>query len=344
VTARTHPPTARRLREARRRGEVPVGRGLVATAATGAGLATAAWGLPSALADVAAQLRGALAAGEGRAAAAASLEALATVLRLGLPSALAAAAGALVAGLLQTRGLVAPDLARPQARRLAPGAGLRRAFSPLSAGRAALSLAAALAALAVTALALRGILPWLASYPRRTPGGAAAGIGAAARAVGLPLLAALATVAGAEAALVRHRHRRALRMTRAEVERDHREEEGDPRLRAERRRRHGALAAGPPSPPVAVVVVNPTHLAVALTHPPGGDLPPRVAWMASGTRAAVLRRRARRSGVPVVEDVPLARSLFRLAEAGEPIPDELHHAVAVVLARVAPLAHAGEWW
>jgi flagellar biosynthetic protein FlhB len=66
--------------------------------------------------------------------------------------------------------------------------------------------------------------------------------------------------------------------------------------------------------------------------------------MASGTRAAVLRRLARRAGVPVVEDVPLARSLFRLAEAGEPIPDELHHAVAVVLARVAPLAHAGEWW
>jgi flagellar biosynthesis protein FlhB len=342
LTGRAHPPTARRLREARRQGQVALGRGLVATAATACGLLAVARTLPGALAEGAGLLRRAIAAGDGGMPAGATLEALASVLRLTLPIAAAAAAGALAAGLLQTRGLLSLRLARPRLRRLSPAAGLRRAFSPLSAGRTVLSLAAALASLAVAIRAVRRLLPSLAGAPRLEAGGAATLLARTVDSVGLPLLAVLAAVAGIEAVLVRRRHLRSLRMTRAEVERDHRQEEGDPRLRAERRRRHGAQAAGVPSPPLAVVVVNPTHLAVALTHPLGGDLPPRVAWMASGARAAVLRRLARRAGVPVVEDVQLARSLFRLAEIGELIPDELHQAVAAVLVRLPPLAGAGE--
>jgi flagellar biosynthesis protein FlhB len=321
---------------------VPVGRGLVATSATACGLAALAWGASWVVPEFLAILRRALGGEVGASPAAAAMEALGTVLRVTLPTAGAAAGGALAAGLLQTGGLFVPDAARPRGRRISPGSGLRRALSGFSVGWALLSLAVALSALGVAWARTRPFLPSIAGAPRLAPWQSGAVVAETIRRVGLPLLVVLAAAAGAEAALVRRRHLGALRMTRAEVERDHREDEGDPRLRAERRRRHGALASGGAPPGLALVVVNPTHLAVALTYPGRGDVPPRVAWMASGTRAAVLRRLARRAGIPVVQDVALARSLFQLGEAGEIIPDELHQAVAAVLARVYPLPEAEE--
>jgi flagellar biosynthesis protein FlhB len=88
-------------------------------------------------------------------------------------------------------------------------------------------------------------------------------------------------------------------------------------------------------------VVNPSHLAVALAHRRDGDDPPVVLAKASGARAATLRREARRMGVPVVHDRSLARALFRLADVGEAIPEELYGATAAVLAYVHGLAPGG---
>ena len=83
-----------------------------------------------------------------------------------------------------------------------------------------------------------------------------------------------------------------------------------------------------------VVVVNPTHLAVALRHDRGGPDAPRVVAKGAGRAAARIRSAARRAGVPVVRDVPLARALHRLTEVGEEIPEELYQAAAVVLAHL----------
>jgi type III secretion protein U len=121
-------------------------------------------------------------------------------------------------------------------------------------------------------------------------------------------------------------------MTRAEVERDLREDEGDPRQRGERRRLHASLAGGPSR--AACLVVNPTHVAVALAHRPGDDDPPVVVAKGSGRLATALRREARRLGIPVVPERELARALFRLTDPGEAIPEELYEAAAAVLAHV----------
>jgi type III secretion protein U len=80
-----------------------------------------------------------------------------------------------------------------------------------------------------------------------------------------------------------------------------------------------------------VVVMNPTHLAVALRHERGGPEAPRVVAKGAGGAAARIRSAARRAGVPIVRDVPLARALHRLVEVGEEIPEELYRAAAVVL-------------
>ncbi len=149
-----------------------------------------------------------------------------------------------------------------------------------------------------------------------------------------PLAAALLLLGALDWALVRRRHRRALRMTRDEVRREHKEDEGDPAHRSERRRRHRALLEAGPVSRATVVVVNPTHVAVALRHERGGEDAPRVVAKGTGLAAARIRSEARRAGVPVVRDVPLARALHRLAEVGDEIPEELYEAAAAVLAHL----------
>jgi flagellar biosynthesis protein FlhB len=137
-------------------------------------------------------------------------------------------------------------------------------------------------------------------------------------------------------------------MTRDEVRRELREDEGDPAHRAERRRLHRAVLEAGAVPRATVVVVNPTRLAVALRHERRGDRPsspaprggdpgagaPRVVAKGSGRAAARIRSAARRAGIPVVRDVPLARALYRLAEVGDEIPEELYDAAAALLAHL----------
>jgi type III secretion protein U len=156
--------------------------------------------------------------------------------------------------------------------------------------------------------------------------------------VALSLAALLSAFGGLDLALARRRHRKGLMMTREEVVRERREDEGDPRLKAERRRLHRALATAVPVHRATCLVVNPTHIAVALHHAKLDENAPVVVAKGVGEAAARLRGEARRAGVPVIHDVALARALFRLAEVGDEIPEELYEAAAAVLVHVHALA------
>jgi flagellar biosynthesis protein FlhB len=95
-------------------------------------------------------------------------------------------------------------------------------------------------------------------------------------------------------------------------------------------------------PEATVVITNPTHLAIALKFEK--DLPaPVVLAKGAGHLAAKIRTIAMENGVPIVEQKPLARSLYKLVEVGDYIPAELYRAVAEVLAyvyRLKGLVHA----
>jgi type III secretion protein U len=341
--ARSERPTPRRLREARRRGEAAVSRdltGLAALAGGGAALVATARASGTALA---AHLRATLTAAPRVEDALAPLPALAraaAVLALAAAPVLVAAAGAAIgAGLLQSGGLFAPRAAAFRAGRLDPARNLANLVSPAQAGRIALALARATAALAAAATAAEVLSPAVAGLPALAPGAQLAAAGALLRQVAARVLPALALFAAIDLALARRAHRRALRMTRDEVVREQREDEGDPRHRAERRRRHRALLEAAPIARATCVVVNPTHLAVALRHDrAAADEAPVVVAKGAGAEAARIRRAARRAGVPVVHDVALARALWRLAHLGEVIPEELYEAAAAVLVHVHGLA------
>ncbi|HLT28608.1 MAG TPA: EscU/YscU/HrcU family type III secretion system export apparatus switch protein [Myxococcaceae bacterium] len=178
------------------------------------------------------------------------------------------------------------------------------------------------------------------------------GAGALATAL-VQSLSALASLAGlllviacVEAIWARHRHAQSLRMSTEEVKREHRQSEGDPQHKAQRRALHRQFVTGGSERGVAkatAVVINPTHLAVALRYAPDEHEAPYVVAKGRAADAKGVREEAQRLGIPIVRDVPLARSLIPL-DVGEAIPEELYRAAAVVLAHAGtstPLSDVG---
>ncbi len=105
-------------------------------------------------------------------------------------------------------------------------------------------------------------------------------------------------------------------------------------LKAARRRRAMEMSRNRMIAEVAVadvVVTNPTHLAIALRYDPT-EAAPRVLAKGANKLAAKIRREAYRNGITVLEDKPLARTLYRRVKVGHFVPTTLFEAVATVLA------------
>jgi type III secretion protein U len=123
------------------------------------------------------------------------------------------------------------------------------------------------------------------------------------------------------------------KMSKDEVKREHKESEGDPQLKGQRKQIAQEMATSPPEkrvPGASVVVTNPTHYAVALRYEPGETPLPVIVAKGMDAEAMRIRAIAERSGVPIVGNPPLARALHKL-QLDEPIPEELFEAAAAVL-------------
>jgi flagellar biosynthesis protein FlhB len=170
-----------------------------------------------------------------------------------------------------------------------------------------------------------------------SPGAAAALVGSAALracviALGVGLLFAIA-----DYALARRRWLRGLRMSADELKRDAKENDGDPQLRARRTGAHREIVRGAiaRTREASFVVVNPTHVAVALRYEPPQVPVPEILVRALDAAALQVRAIAREHGIPIVEDVALARLLHARGRSGRPIPADAYVAVAQVIAELA---------
>lgn len=135
----------------------------------------------------------------------------------------------------------------------------------------------------------------------------------------------------------RHRYFGDLRMTRQEVRDELRQSEGNPEIKARIRRMRRELLRRrmmAEVPKATAVIVNPTHYAVALRYDRHSMAAPRVVAKGRNFLAQKIRERALAHNVPIVENPPLARALYRTVEVGQEIPVELYRAVAEVLAYV----------
>lgn len=150
-------------------------------------------------------------------------------------------------------------------------------------------------------------------------------------------------IAIADYFVARRRVQNQLKMSRKEVMDEMRQSDGDPMLKATRRQRALQMARSrmmQEVPLADVVLLNPTHIAVALRYTPGSGAP-KVVAKGAGAIATKIRALATEHRVPMVEDIPLARSLYRNVEVGQEIPKDLYTAVARILAFVMALKRRG---
>lgn len=247
---------------------------------------------------------------------------------------------ALVTGLFQIRGRLAFGALRPNPGHLNPISGMRRMVGT----EAVVGLIWPLLKLVVVAFAVQGPLrDVLQGVPTAVSGGLGEQIralSAGAMAVARNGTAALVLLGFGDVLYRRWQFQRQARMTRREVRDEMRESEGDPmirsRLRALRQKmaRQRMLHAVPQA---RVVVVNPTHFAVALAYDPKKMAAPRVVAKGADHLAQKIIEIARANRVPVVPNPPLARTMYRSVEIGEPIPVALYQAIAELLAYVYSL-------
>ena len=241
---------------------------------------------------------------------------------------LVAAAG-VTASVLQERPFFIFPKLKPE--RLNPVEGIKRMFSPeaaVSAGRALLAFVLASVALVPTAREVFARGAGFATFAFF----ASLAASAAARIV-LLVLAVAAGFAVFDVLLVRRRWRKKLRMSGQELKRDMRESEGDPLLRGRRKLMHRRLNVGAlrSVKRAAFVVTNPTHIAIALEYRPPEVAVPRVLVRTADEAAATLRALAREHGVPLIENVSLARRLYEMTKPGDEIPVETYLAVAEIV-------------
>jgi flagellar biosynthetic protein FlhB len=344
--SKTEKPTPRRLREARREGRIPKSPEAVSWAGLllGVFLVRAAFGIASARFQPLLRQTGVVA---GEAEIGPALTLLGQWATAGLLVVAPIALGTMVLGIITNLGQTgfAPSakLLKPKFERINPFKGLKRLLGPQTLWETLKQL---------LKVGLMGLVAWRTIH-RTIPSLLDAGRLDIRTTAGMVADSALTMtrdialvgllLAAVDYGITRRRIMGQLRMTKQELKEDHRQSEGDPMLKGHIRSKQLAVSRNRMMAAVAtadVVLVNPTHVAVALSYDPLKG-PPRVVAKGAGVIATRIREEADQHGVPMVEDIPLARAIFRACELGEAIPTELFDAVARVLAFIFALKRRG---
>lgn len=346
---RTEKATAQRKKKSRERGEGPHSRELISAAAMLGGLLLLKGAATQFVALWRSSFEGAVATGERSFASTDALSGALPAMLLPMATPVAATmvasfVAALGLGVMQTGGLQlrAHALAWKPGR-LNPGSNLKNIVSAKSLLRFMKSL---LPAAAVLALGYSGLRRTLLAAPVSSVGRLPSTLGAAYT---LALDAAWISVgwSALDYAIEWRSWNSSLKMSKQEIRDEARESNGNPQIKQRvrqiqnkmRRRRARADVAK-----AAVVITNPTHYAVALAFSFDTMAAPRLLAKGRDLHAAEIREQARWAGVPIVENAPLARSLYRSVEEGQSIPYELYAMVAAILAflfRQTPQGSAG---
>ncbi|HVO54572.1 MAG TPA: EscU/YscU/HrcU family type III secretion system export apparatus switch protein [Solirubrobacterales bacterium] len=265
------------------------------------------------------------------------------------PVALACLFAGLATNVAQLGLRFSPEGLRPDPKRLNPINGAKNIFGPNALVEALKSSGKVLIVGAIAALALLPNLTSLASMVGIQPPALGEEIASRAAQIAWMAAAAYLLIAFADVFWQRHRLDKQLRMDKEEIKREQKEESISPELRGALRRRQQQMSRGRMMAAVLgadVVVANPTHFAAALSYD-GTRAAPVLVAKGQDLIALEIRRVAEENGVPVVENPPLARSLFETVALDAEIPEELYRAIAELLAfvyrtarRRAPIARA----
>ncbi|HEX2074656.1 MAG TPA: EscU/YscU/HrcU family type III secretion system export apparatus switch protein [Geodermatophilus sp.] len=343
---KTEKPTPQRLKKARREGQIPRTQEL----GTWAGAAAASVLLPMVVGDafdrvgrLFVQVGTVAASPEPGALSALFGAALTTFLTTLLPMALALMVVGTVAAAAQGGVTVSAQSMKPTLKKLNPFPGMKRMFGTHGLWEATKAIVKT-GALATVVVLTSDRAQQLVSSSGALPLSAVVDTFAGSAVLMFRVVAITGlAIAIADYLVVRRQIMRKLRMSRYEIQQEHKQSEGDPHMKAHRRSAQLALSRNRMMSEVAtadVLLVNPTHVAVALRYEADRGAP-RVVAKGADEVAARLRERAAEARVPMVQDIPLTRALHASCDLGQEVPAQLFTAVARVLAFVMHLSARG---
>ncbi len=347
---RTEEPTPKRLEDARKKGDAPKSQEATAAALL-AGGAIALWLFAGPAAqDIARAGAPFLENAHSLPVDPGALQRLFAAAALKTGVALAGAAllifaVAILANIAQARPVFTTERMKPQLSKISPLAGVKRIFGPTGLVNFAKGVGKMAIVGAILVYALwpdRGLLTDLLYTDEKRLLGVVQTI--LLKLIALTV-AAMTVIAALDVGYQRHAWRQRLRMTKEEVRREQKEAEGDPHVKAQRRSQREAASRRRMMVAVedaTVLIMNPTHFAVALKYDPNEDETAAPVCVAKGIDELALRMRdvAQAKDVPVVENPPLARALHASVALDQEIPLEHYEAVAKVIGFVMAKSRA----
>ncbi len=255
-----------------------------------------------------------------------------------LPVMLAIAVVAFVTVRAQVGSLWTPKVFKPKFTMFNVAAGFKKLFlSKQTLVRLAKSLfmaaAVALGPYVVLQQAFREVIPLF----YQTPESIASYILKASQTMFQYAVAPMLLIGIADLLYTRWDYEENLKMTKSEVKDERKQAEGDPLIKHKQRQKMMAVMMKRmihDVPKADVVITNPTHLAIAIRYNAQEAPAPIILAKGAGAVAEKIKEIARTHSVPVRENKPLARALYKVVEVGEAIPEEFYQAVAAILAQI----------
>jgi type III secretion protein U len=337
MSDKTEPPTPKKIREAREKGQVAKSRELV-----GAMLFIVIMGMLLGQSDVYAKSLGRLMVVPGElytmpfnvAVRELGSAALNTSIALLMPLLAAVIITGVAGNLIQTGFLLAFKAMKPDLNKINPGTQLKQMFSVKNLIEFAKSLVKIAVLSVVLYIVIKGGLRDLLMS-------ATCGLSCALAVFGkmlwevVAITGAVFVIIGAADYFIQYaQHMKELRMSKDEIKREYKEMEGDPLIKGKRKQFHQELMANDTGQRVkkaSVLVTNPTHIAIGIYYDAEETPLPVVVAKGEGYLAGVMRKIAEEENIPIMQNVPLARSLNEEARLDQYIPSELIEPVAEVL-------------
>ena len=338
--SRTEEPTEKRLSEAVEKGNVPFAREAVNFGSFLALYLVCAVFVASMAREVAVVLRGLLGnAGTIRLDDRESVENLLVAAGYGtaatvVPVLAILAGGSILGSLLQNVPSAASDRIAPKASRISPASGWQRIFGKSGLAEFGKSVVKLLAVVAVTFFSIRGNLGEFANALQTDPLALPQSVLGMVTGIILPLTLFSLLLALFDVTWSRFKWRLDLRMTRHDIKEEMKQAEGDPQIKARIRaiaRQRSSRRMLEKLPKATMLIVNPTHYAVALRYAKEESGAPVVIAKGVDFLAQRMREIATAHDIPLIENKPLARSLFDSVEIDAQIPAEFYRAVAEII-------------
>ncbi|MEO5672276.1 MAG: type III secretion system export apparatus subunit SctU [Ramlibacter sp.] len=239
--------------------------------------------------------------------------------------------------MFQTNMLISFKALMPSGKKLNVGKNLKNIFSMKSLVEFLKSIVKIAILSTIVYFLISDALPTLMTLPQAGVLGVGVALAILLKAMMVRVAVGYAIIAAFDFIWQKKQHIKGLMMSKDEIKKEYKEAEGDANIKHQRKHLHKEMleeGAVQKTKQASVVVTNPTHLAVAILYDKDKTPLPVVLAKGEGTTAARMVKAAREAGVPVLQNIPLARALTESAQIDQYIPSEFIEAVAGVLKMV----------